>query len=236
MYKIKTLLLACSLLTLVASCSNDPDTHELIPVEQRFILYADQTVDSLRFYTFDSWTVTPQVDWIKVDGDSHLDIPYDYTKRYLCKVFLKVLPNTTGVTRSGTVLVQSHEYSYSSPFVQLGMLDISHPSYTAESYFDEYGIIPKVVRFELVDSAHWTSDSICFKVENNWDLTFVDEAPEWLALDKVTDLKGKYKINLTLVPNVDTENGREAKLKLTSGEVSNEILVRQLPAKKEEEE
>ena len=58
MNKIKTLLLACSLLPLAYSCSGDPDTHELIPVEQRFILYADQTVDSLRFYTFDSWTAT----------------------------------------------------------------------------------------------------------------------------------------------------------------------------------
>ena len=208
------------------------ETHELTPVEQRFILYADQTVDSLRFYTFDSWTVTPQVDWISIDGASHMDINYDYSKRYLCRVFLNVLPNTTGVTRSGTVLVQSYNYSYSVPFVQLGMLDISHPNYTAESSFDEYGIIPKVVRFELVDSAHWTNDSICFKVENNWDLTFVSEAPEWLTLDKTTGLKGKCRVNLTLVPNVDIENGREAKLRLTSGEVSNEIVIRQLPSKK----
>ena len=61
------------------------------------------------------------------------------------------------------------------------------------------------------------------------------EAPEWLTLDKTTDLKGRYRVNLSLVPNEDTENGREAKLRLTSGDVSNEIVVRQLPAKKEEE-
>ncbi len=235
MNKIKTLLLACSLLPLAYSCSGDPDTHELIPVEQRFILYADQTVDSLRFYTFDSWTITPEVDWITVDGDSHLDIPYDYTKRYLCRVFLKVQPNKTGVTRSGSVLVQSHKYSYSSPFVQLGMLNISHPQYAVDLNFDDYGIIPKIVHFELVDSAHWTSDSICFNVENNWDLAFVGDTPEWLTLSKMTDLKGTHRVNLTLVPNTDTEKGREAKLCLTSGEVSNEIVVRQLPAKKEKE-
>lgn len=235
MYKIKSLLFACSLLTLAVSCANDPETHELIPVEQPFILYADQTVDSLRFYTFDSWTVTPDVDWISVDGATHLDIPYDYTKRYLCRVFLKIKPNTTGVTRGGTVLVKSYDYSYSSPFVQLGMLNVLHPTYTVDSPFDEYGIIPKQVHFELVDSAHWLQDSICFKVENNWDLAFVDEAPEWLTLDKTTDLKGRYRVNLSLVPNEDTENGREAKLRLTSGDVSNEIVVRQLPAKKEEE-
>ena len=144
-------------------------------------------------------------------------------------------PNKTGVTRSGSVLVQSHKYSYSSPFVQLGMLNISHPQYAVDLNFDDYGIIPKIVHFELVDSAHWTSDSICFNVENNWDLAFVGDTPEWLTLSKTTDLKGTHRVNLALVPNTDTENGREAKLRLTSGEVSNEIVVRQLPAKKEKE-
>jgi hypothetical protein len=235
MYKVKTLLLACSLLSLFASCANDPERHELTPVEQPFILYADQTIDSLRFFTYDSWTVTPQDKWISVEGNSHLDINYDYSMRYLCRVFLRFEPNTTGVTRSGTVLVQSHDYSYSSPFVQLGILNVSHPAYTTDAPFDEYGIIPKVAHYELVDSAHWTSDSICFTVEDNWDLVFEGEKPEWLELDKTTNLKGRYRVNLTLVPNTDTENGREAKLKLTCGDVSNEIVVRQLPAKKEEE-
>ena len=235
MYKIKIMLLACSLLSLFVSCVNDPETHELTPIEQPFILYADQTIDSLCFYTFDSWSVTPQNEWITVEGDSHLDIAYDYTKRYLCKVYLNLLPNTTGETRSGTVLVQSHEYSYSAPFVQLGLLHVSHPAFSGDTWYDDYYIIPKVAHYELVDSAHWTEDSICFTVENNWDLLFAGEQPEWLTLDKTTDLPGKYKVNLTLVPNTDTENGRETKLKLTSGTVSNEIVVRQLPAKKEEE-
>lgn len=236
MYKVKSLLLACSLFSFLVSCINDPERHALTPVGSSIILYADQTLDSLRFYTYDSWTVTPSADWISVNGDSHMDISYDYSKCYLCRVFLAVEPNTTGETRSGTVLVQSYDYSYSSPFVQLGILNVSHPAYKTDTPFDEYGIIPKVAHFELIDSAHWTSDSICFKVEDNWELTFVDEQPEWLSLDKTTDLKGKYKVNLALMPNTDTENGRQTTLRLKSGDVSNEIVVRQLPAKKEEEE
>ena len=235
MYRIKTLLLACSLLTLMVSCANDPEIHELVPVEQPFILYADQTVDSLRFYTYDSWKVTPEVDWITVDGASHQDFVYDYTKRYLCRVFLNVQPNTTGETRSGTVLVQSRDDYTRFPFVQVGMLNVSHPTYSVDSWFDDYEIIPKEVSFVLTDSAHWLRDSICFKAESNWTLAFVGGQPEWVTLDATTDLKGEYRVHLDLVPNTDTENGREAKLKLTSGEVSNEIVVRQLPAKKEEE-
>ena len=235
MYKTKNLLLAGGLLLSLACCTNDPEMHQLSPVELPFILYADQTVDSVCFYTFDSWSVTPQVDWITVDGESHGSFSYDYTKRYLCKVFLKLTPNASGQTRSGSVLVQSYDYSYSSPFVQLGMLRVSHPAYTADSYVDETKIIPQTARYVLTDSAHWTSDSICFIVQSNWDLEFVGDAPEWLSLDKTTDLPGRHRVNLTFEPNTDTENGREAKLKLTSGKVANEIVVRQLPAKKEED-
>lgn len=236
MYKLKSLLLVCSLLPFIAACINDPERHELRPVGSSIILYADHTIDSLRFYTYDRWTVTPQDNWISVDGDSHVDLNYDYSISYLCRVFLKIQPNTTGKTRCGTVLVQSYKYSYSSPFVQLGILKVTHPAYTVDSYLDEQSGIPDVAHFVLVDSAHWTNDSICFTVQNNWDLVLEgDPKPEWISYDKMTDLKGKYRVNLTLDPNTDTENERVAKLKLTCNGVSNEIVVRQLPAKKEAE-
>ena len=235
MYKIKTFLLACSLLSLLASC-NDSETHMLTPVEQALIIYADQTVDSLSFYTFDSWTATSQVDWITIDGDSHQDFVYDNTKCYLCKAYLNAQPNTTGKTRKGFVLVKSYDYSYSAPFVQLGLLRVLHPLYTVDTWLDEQSRIPEVAHYELIDSAHWTEDSLCFTVENDWGLVFPDGAPSWLQLGKETD-KGKYKVvDLALEPNTDKQNERVAKLLLTSRGVSNEIIVRQLPDKRTEEE
>ena len=237
MHKKKTLLLACSLLFLIASCANDPERHELTPVEKSFILYADQKTDSLFFYTFDSWSITSQADWITVESDPNVNIKYDYMKRYFCRIIVSFKPNTTGKTRYSTVLVKSYDYSCAFPFVQLGLLHISHPAYTIDSYLDKQSSIPEVAHYELIDSANWTSDSICFTVENNWDLVFASETePDWLTLDKRTDLPGKHKVNLTLTENTDTENGREATLRLTSGEVSNLITVRQLPARKKEKE
>lgn len=233
MCKVKFFLFAVGLLSLLASCAGDPERHELTPVEQRIILYADQTLDSLRFYTYDSWTVTSQAEWITVEGDGKMDVAYDYQTRYFCRVFLHLLPNTTGRSRQGTVHVKSYDYAYSAPFVQLGLLNISHPSYTTDAFLDEQSHIPSTAHYELLDSAHWTADSICFSVENNWEL--LGELPEWLSADKRSGLPGKHSVHLTFQPNLDTENAREAKLKLTSGEVENDIIIRQLPARKEEE-
>ncbi|MCR5851381.1 MAG: hypothetical protein K6G92_11860 [Bacteroidaceae bacterium] len=234
MEKTRLLLLTCSLLTLLYSCNNDPERHQLSPIEKGFILYADQTADSLLFYTFDSWKVESQADWITIESDSHMDIKYDFNKRYLCKVFVSFTPNTTGKTRYSSVLVESYDYSYASPFVQLGLLNVSRPYFTADSWLDEQSGIPDVAHYELIDSANWTSDSICFTVENNWMLVPDSEpGPDWLSLDKTSASKGKNTVHLTLTENTDTENAREAKLRLLSGTVSNLITVRQLPARKE---
>lgn len=234
MYKIKIMLFACGVASFLASCVNEPEAHQLTPLEQPFVLYADQTEDSLRFYTYDSWTVTPLVDWISIDGPSHSEINYNYMKRYLCRLIVSLKPNTTGKTRKGSVLVQSYDYCYSAPFVQLGVLNVSHPRYTVDSYLDVQSLIPDVAHYVLTDSAYWTSDSICFTVQNSWELAFVGEAaPDWVSLDRVVGSSGKSKVNLTLAKNTDTENGREATLRLTSGGVSNTITVRQLPAEEQ---
>ena len=235
-HKTKALLLACSMISLFLSCAGNPENHQLAPVNGASILFADQTVDSILFYTFDSWSVTSQSDWITIEGQSHGEFTYDYTKRYLCRVDVSLLPNTTGRTRRGLALVKSYDYSYSFPFYQLGMLEVSHPAYTVESYYSESSTLPEVTSFVLTDSAHWTADSICFTVHNNWELKPSDGAlPDWLVLEGATSgLPGKGEVRLTLTSNTDTENERKATLQLTSGEVSNQITVRQLPAKKGE--
>lgn len=232
----RPLLPLCSLFFILASCSSEFDRHVLTPEINSIVLFADQTKDSLGFSTFDSWTVTPQADWIHIDGESHGEIKYDYMNNYFFNVMTKVEPNTTGKTRYGTVLVQSYVYSFSAPVIQLGLLQLSYPPFTTDVWLDEQSRIPSVAHYELTDSAHWISDSICFTVQNNWDLDFVGGTPDWIVLDKQTGLPGPNKVYLTLTPNADEHPERQATLKLTSGTVSNEIVVRQLSVKNEEGE
>lgn len=235
MYKIKTLFIVVSLLSLVVSCADDPEMHKFSLDPGTFVLYADQTSGTFSFETYDSWTAEPQVDWITIEGDNYLDVAYNYMNLYHSTVTFTAQPNTTGRTRLGTIFVKTY-YSSAIPFYQLGVLNVSHPRYAIRSWLEEQAHIPDEVIYELEDSAHWTEDSICFKVENDWELEFVGEAPEWIELvNNPAGSSGKNRVNFNLTPNTDTENGRETKLKLTSGEVSNEIVVRQLPAKKEEE-
>ena len=234
-------MLAAGLLSLVASCDSAPENHKLSPVANSIILYADQTSDSLRFYTYDSWSVESQNEWIDIEGDSHFEFTYNNMNCYLFKVMLSVEPNMTGKTRYGTVLVKSYDYSYSSPIVQLGLLMLTHPYFTVDSWLDEQSRIPDVAYYELIDSAHWDKDSICFTMHDNWKLEYVGDKPDWLSfhmgegneVDKVEDYEeGKYTVYLTLTPNVAPDE-RKATLRLTSGKVSNDIVVRQLPAKQE---
>ena len=235
MKNVRILLPVCSLLCLLASCMKEHEVHQLSPIEQSLVLFADETTDSVTFYTFDSWTATPQDDWIFIDGDSHIDFKYDYTKRYLCRVTLAVKPNTTGKTRVGSVLVESYEYSFTAPLIQLGLLNVSHPEYTVDDWLDEKNRVPNIAHYELTDSAHWTSDSICFYVQKGWEIKFEGGTePDWLKLDSKDGNRGRNCVYLTLTPNTDKENGRKATLSLISSGVTNKITVVQLPAKEQD--
>lgn len=229
----KTLLLVCGLLPLVLSCVKDPETHQLL-VENRFTtLYADQTIDSLVFYTFDSWSVASATDWLTIDGPSEGKIQYNNSRRYRCRAGLVVSPNTTGVTRVGNVHVNSYEYPGIFVRLQYGYLNISRPLCTVDSYLDEGQTVPKEVRHVLTVDSQSDEDSLCFIVQNNWSLAFDGEMPEWVTLEKTSGERGRNSVKLFFSENADATEPREAKLRLTSGVVSNIITIQQKPAVEE---
>lgn len=229
----KTLLLVCGLLPLVLSCVKDPETHQLL-VENRFTtLYADQTIDSLVFYTFDSWSVASATGWLTIDGPSEGEIQYNNSRRYRCRAGVKVTPNTTGETRDGYVYVNSYEYTSTFVRLQYGYLNISRPVCTVEEYMDEGQTEPKKVHHTLIVNAQTDEDSLCFTVQNNWSLAFEGETPEWLTLEKTSGERGKNSVKLSFSENTDVTKTREAKLRLTSGVVSNIITIQQKPAVEE---
>lgn len=225
----KTLFLICGLLPFVLSCVKDPETHQLLIENSFTTLYADQTVDSLVFYTFDSWSVVSAADWLTIDGPSEGKIQYNNSRRYRCRAGLIVSPNTTEVTRVGKVHVNSY---YPSTFVrvQYGYLNISRPVCTVDSFLVEAPTVPKKVHHTLTVNAQTDEDSLCFAVQNYWSLAFEGETPGWLTLEKTQGERGKNSVKLSFSENTDATKTREAKLRLTSGVVSNIITIQQKSA------
>ena len=242
MRKSFTLVLVFLMTMFLPSCLSDPDQHQLnVVYPNNTLLFADATVDSLMFYTFDSWEVHPNCTWIKVDGDDKYNLTYDYNKLYLCTVRLALQPNTTGKTRMGTVTVNSYDYSASGLYTQLGYLCVTNLNYKVKDYVtSSYGVsvsIPLDVDFYMADSAFVTQDSICFTVEKSWTLSTPDgsELPSWFQLEKTSGHAGHNNIAVALEPNPFYED-RKTTVRLSSSGVKTDISITQFAKKKPTEE
>ncbi|MCR4591741.1 MAG: BACON domain-containing protein [Bacteroidaceae bacterium] len=215
-------------LLLFASCNKDPENHVLSIVHPYYsaidgVLYAEQDNDSIIFESFDSYYMEPMVDWIKITAGESYDVKYDYTKLYTFKSFVSFDPNTTGITRVGSVKISSY-YNSAAVFYQLGCLNINHPAPGQTETRDS-------VSFDLDVTATSTLDSICFNVSKPWTLNYAENADQtWATIDQSEGEAGKSKVTLTIEPN-NTENARATVFELKCGGVTNLININQAAAK-----
>lgn len=222
-FSLFTFMVLCSL----QSCLKDQDNHQLQIVYPNgcSLLYADDTMDSICFYTFDSWKVTPEKNWLTMASEDNYHVNYDKDTRYLNTCYLNVEPNTTGKARIATVAVDSYEYTCWGIFYQFSFLNISHPKYSTKSYFDNSNYsLPDTVVFVLVDSAYVTTDSIAFDVKKNWTLEIPQEDASWIQASETSGRAGHNCVKLTLQENQSTEN-RKTTMTLKSSGVSNNIIL-----------
>lgn len=235
------LLAACTFVSglFMASCG-DMDQHQLMiayPAQGYSILFADQTVDSISFMTFDSWKIiSHNNDWIRVNGDGSGSIKHDINKRYWITSELEFAPNTTNHSRIGVVEVQSYDYQVGAKYLQFGHLDITRPSAKVETLLTG-STIPDSVSFCLADSAFILTDSLCFYVHNRWKLVRKngDEQVDWVQFDKEEGSAGRSRLIVTFQENKDTTD-RSVVFELKSGKVSNDITIKQFGRKKKENE
>ena len=222
-FALFAVLALCSL----QSCLKDQDNHQLQVVypDGCSLLYADQTMDSISFYTFDSWKVTPEKSWITTASEDSYHINYNKDWRYLSTCYLNVEPNTTGKARIATVAVDSYDYTCYGIYYQFSFLNISHPEYNVASYFDNSNYsLPDTVVFVLVDSSYVTTDSIAFDVEKKWTLEIPEEDASWIQASQTSGNGGHNCVILTLQENQTTESPKTA-MKLTSSGITNKITL-----------
>lgn len=231
-FAASAILLAGTMLGMV-SCNKESTFHATsVEYPYNCLLYADQTLDSIIFSTSDDWMLSTPYNWIHIQGDTKGTIKQDllyvtYTNH------VEFDQNTTDSTRIGHIQLNSY-YNAAALYIQLGFIDISHPRYSVKSYYGNTNV-PTKVTFTMADSANVQLDSICFNARKSWALEFDSESDHsWVTANMTTGLAGKQSIKLTMTQNPDTL-ARETKATLTSGEVKNEIVIRQYgkPKKKD---
>ena len=235
---IKTIIGAAATIIALASCNeatNEYHSTSFYPLGNSKTLYADQTTDSIRVLSYDSWTLTNTDTWYDVTENSSqtnnisVTIPAGYA--YSTRLDIHTQPNTTGAQRTGTLtVVSSYDKigTVAMPLVQYPYLNISYPA----AYYATTTATTPTFSLNLTqkDSNTEATSSITFTVYAS-DATLTSNA-DWLTPETTTGFTAsvKQKVNITAKPNT-TGTARVATLTLTSNGVSTNITVNQPAAK-----
>lgn len=206
---------------LFAACDNKENSYNfaqiVYPGEQPASVFADQTVDTLRFLTTYDWSISESVDWLHIDADSTAGVvPGGFFMSGKVKVMFDV--NNTGETRTGIVNLHANGETLGGVYVQYAYLDVRRP------------VINREGGYVLRDTANQVRDSIEFRTySDGWTLAFDGQAPTWVRLADgapATGRAGKYIVPYVLEKNPTSEE-RTAVLRLTSAGVSADIQIKQ---------
>lgn len=228
----KIFLVFVSVLVLgLTSCEKKGNSYEFAYVlypEPSSLLYADQTVDSLKFSTTFDWSLACSQDWLHFKSDSVAGTVHKGTY-VIEKLMLQFDANTTDTLRHAIVNLYANGNTLGAVYYQLPILNITIPS--VENLYTN-----KKDNFILTDSAGQQRDSIVFCTYGEWTLTFDEVTPDWLHWVEGTSLTGNpgtHKLYFLLDENTD-EQEREAVLNLSSKGVTTPITIKQLARDKEE--
>ena len=115
MRQLKTWAVACLAALALTACDNDSTNEQhgtsFYPITVGGIeTFADQTVDSVRVMSFDSWTLKNTSDWcsVRAEGQENnisVKVPEGYISS--TRLDFRLQPNTTGKLRSNRIDVVS---------------------------------------------------------------------------------------------------------------------------------
>ena len=206
---------------LFAACENKENSYNfaqiIYPSGYGSVLYADQTVDSLRFATTYDWSLSVSEGWIHVDADSMSGtVPQGYFMVKRLDVDLDV--NNTDTVRTGYIYFHADGKTLVTSYTQYHYLNIERP-------------VRRNYQFTLQDTARQVRDSLIFQTYgDDWTLAFKGEAPAWVRLADgaaTSGRAGKYTVHYQLDQNTTTAE-RTAVLELKSRGVSTDIRIKQL--------
>lgn len=213
---------------LFAACDNKENSYNfaqiIYPSGYGSVLYADQTVDSLRFATTFDWSISVPANWMHVNEDSMAwTVPQGY---YMVKkIDVKLDVNNTDTIRTDYIYFHADGKTLVTAYTQYHYLNIERP-------------VRRNYQFTLQDTARQVRDSLVFQTYgDDWTLAFKGGEPAWVRLADgapTSGRSGKYTVHYQLDQNTTTAE-RTAVLELKSRGVSTDIRIKQLGLKAEED-
>lgn len=221
----KNIFALCILSISMASCIENDGNHLTVisyPGNGDKTLFADQTADSLRFTTFDNWTLDtvytmsdPEQKLVLQLNPSDMagEVPKNSWVNRL--VNFTFSPNTSNKERAVRFRLNSYKYTLDAVYRQLPYLQIERPNIIKEG---------NTYVFELRNTAETERDSVIFTTHSNWTLQIKEpQDASWFNLEKTEGEAGKNtSVRINLSKNTSEEK-REATLILTSNSASTEI-------------
>lgn len=213
---LRFLLPLFALLTAFVACNKDTEFHQTRfqrPGNTPLLVYADQEWDSIAFQTTESFELSTNVSWCKVDERfKSLNIPY--SNAFVdCYAWLQFEANTTGESRFAIVHLAAGDYSIDGFIVQYPFLCITSPTRYGE------GLMPLTFQYNE------TQKELAFTSFGNWALALKEPAA-WLQLSRTEGGEGDMKVTVTSETN-ETGADRSAVVTLTSRGVSEDITITQ---------
>jgi hypothetical protein len=227
----KAFSLIAILTALFVSCDeSELEVHQtyFTPAKPNGIqVYADQTKDSIRVISYDSWTASTNFagePWFTISptncnfkaGSQISDTRIDLT----------ITPNTTGVVRSGSILVNSY-FSIGMNVNQLHWLNITNPvgrMITIDENGDELSKEQQYCVFERNTIAEQHNFEVAFTTYS--ELATLESDVDWLTFESEEFTAGSHTLIITCKANPTIEK-RVGTLKLASNGVSNSIVITQ---------
>lgn len=235
---MKKIVLPVLLLVLVmfAACNKESYYHTMSVVRpvQVGVVFADQDMDTMIFYTTDNFWITTNQTWATIpDTISSGKITNVYRSIWTVVAPIVFEPNTTGEIRTAQAQIRvagddDWNNTATITFRQLSWISINRPT-------AKYSYVDRVItgaEFEAKDSAAQFTDTLEFYAFGDWTLT----DGKLFAHPEVTSGEaGQQKVPVTVVPN-DGLAERHDTILLTSRTVTTPIAFIQEGKKEEKAE
>ena len=222
MKRILSLAALVAVVLTFASCGkSELEIHQTFFYPQKpggMIFYADQTKDTIRLCSLDSWTLSSTASWLTATP-TQLTVPENHTSSQMLTLTCEV--NTTGETRYGAINVQSHD-AIGMGVTQYSWLKITSPA----AFFSRNTAVTTTSTpiFYIDTDAAERDTSIVFTVYQNG--ATLSSPASWITPEETTFIAGEHTVKVHLAANTEGEK-RSAALTLTSAGISTPITFTQ---------